>query len=72
MLTINAVSPLIMQDNFEMTLHIAVFKNIKQKKVYSNFSRVPRIHTTYGKERCKNVLPIVEETAGSTRPTAVC
>lgn len=37
MLTINAVSPLIMQDNFEMTLHIAVFKNIKQKKSTPTF-----------------------------------
>jgi len=37
MITINAGSPLIMQDNFETTLHIAVFMNIKQKSLLQLF-----------------------------------
>ena len=46
-----------MQDNLETTLHIAVLKKIKQK-IFSDFSRVPQIHKTYGKDRCKMSFPL--------------
>jgi hypothetical protein len=71
MLRIKAGLPFVMQDNLETTLHIAVLKKIKQKKVFSYFCTVPQITRRMVKTDAK-CLPIVGETVGSTRPTAVC
>lgn len=58
MLRINDGSPFIMQDNLETTLQIAVLKKIKQKRSSPTLFRIPQIHTTYGKDRCKMSFPL--------------